>query len=108
MFLRDKLFRSNGMCIYSVSLITEGMGMENRGAWIQFAELSSANATPFRMRTTARRAGQTLIGSNDALRTNTREFILSLKYNVARRGVSKVTVALRGSANCQFALSPSS
>jgi hypothetical protein len=62
--------------MYSLSRMTEGIGIEKREEWSQAVlELSSASATPLRTRTTARRAVQTLIGSNEALRTKTREFI---------------------------------
>jgi hypothetical protein len=55
--------------------MTDGVGMENLEEWSQVFELSSASATPLSTSTTARRAVQTLIGSKDALRTKTREFI---------------------------------
>jgi hypothetical protein len=61
--------------MYSLSLMTDGVGIEKRDEWSQVLELSSASATPLRTRTTARRAVQTLMGSNEALRTKTREFI---------------------------------
>jgi len=69
---------------------TDGIGIENRDEWSQSLELSSAFATPLRISTTARRAVQTLIGSNDAFRTSTREFILKRKYNLAPTILSKL------------------
>jgi hypothetical protein len=57
--------------------MTEGSGIENLVECIQCAvELSSAKAIPLRTSTTARRAVQTLMGSNEALSTKTRWFIL--------------------------------
>jgi hypothetical protein len=41
-----------------------------------------------RINTTARRAVHTLIGSKDALRTKTREFILKPKYSKAQWAVA--------------------
>ena len=76
--------------MYSISRITDGIGIENRDECNHWAELSSALATPFRISTTARRAVQTLIGSNEAFRTKTREFILEAKYNVASTILSKL------------------
>src|SRR5262245_38103385 len=81
--------------MYSTSRITDGIGIENRAECSQRAELSSAFATPLRISTTARRAVQTLIGSNDALSTKTRDCILKAKYNLVSSVLSKVTVALR-------------
>lgn len=40
--MRDRLFRSNGMCIYSTSRITDGIGMENREECSHNELLSSA------------------------------------------------------------------
>ena len=76
--------------MYSMSRITDGIGIENRDEWSQSFELSSAFATPLRISTTARRAVQTLIGSNYAFRTSTREFILKRKYNLASTILSKL------------------
>jgi hypothetical protein len=89
-FFRERLLRSNGMWMYSINRITEGIGIENRDEWIHPGELSSASATPFKIRITARRAVHTLIGSKDAFNTKTREFILSLDYSVEVRALSKV------------------
>lgn len=75
--------------MYSTSRITDGNGMEKRDECSHCEELSSARATPFRISTTARRAVQTLIGSNEALRTKTREFILESKYNLGVMNMSK-------------------
>ena len=61
--------------MYSRSRITDGVGIEKRDECSQVLELSSARATPLSTRTTARRAVQTLIGSKDAFKTRTREFI---------------------------------
>jgi len=79
--------------MYSISRITEGIGIENLEECNQSVELSSALATPLRISTTARRAVQTFIGSNDAFRTKTREFILKAKYSLAFTILSKLTVA---------------
>src|SRR5262249_3621022 len=89
MFLRDRLFRSNGMCMYSLSRMTEGVGIENRDECNHVLELSSARATPLSTRTTARRAVQTLMGSNDALRTKTRKFIQNGNIAGTRRACQK-------------------
>jgi len=75
--------------MYSISRITEGIGIENRAECNHWAELSSAFATPLRISTTARRAVHTLIGSKEAFRTSTREFILKSKYNLASTILSK-------------------
>lgn len=75
--------------MYSTSLITDGIGIEKRAECTHCAELSSALATPLRISTTARRAVQTLIGSNEAFKTKTREFILKTKYNLASIKLSK-------------------
>jgi hypothetical protein len=61
--------------MYSIRRITDGIGIANRDECSQSLELSSAFATPFRINTTARRAVQTLIGSNEAFKTKTRVFI---------------------------------
>ena len=74
--------------MYSTSLMTDGSGIENRAECSHRGELSSAWATPLRINTTARRAVQTLIGSKEALRTKTREFILRPKYSKGRRPVA--------------------
>jgi len=88
-FFRDRLFRSNGMWMYSISRMTDGIGIETRDEWIQLLELSSANATPLSIRITARRAVQTLIGSKEAFNTKTREFILDPNYSLEIVGLSK-------------------
>src|SRR5215471_10208775 len=75
--------------MYSIRRITDGIGIENRAECNHCAELSSAFATPLRINTTARRAVHTLIGSNEAFRTSTREFILKTKYNLASPILSK-------------------
>src|SRR5262249_30644319 len=75
--------------MYSIRRITDGIGIENRAECNHCAELSSAFATPLRINTTARRAVHTLIGSNEAFRTSTREFILKSKYNLASPILSK-------------------
>jgi len=72
--------------------MTEGIGIENREECNHCAELSSALATPFSISTTARRAVQTLMGSNEAFRTKTREFILKAKYNVGSTILSKLRI----------------
>ena len=71
--------------MYSSSRITDGVGIENRAECNHFEELSSACATPFKTSTTARRAVHTLIGSNEAFSTKTREFILKTKYSGEER-----------------------
>src|SRR6185312_10195522 len=56
---------------YSSSRITEGSRVNLRAEWIECADSSSAEATPFSTRTRARRAAQMLIGSKLAFSTST-------------------------------------
>src|SRR5436305_5836699 len=88
--------------MYSTRRMTEGVGIEKRDECSQWCnEHSSACATPFKMSTTARRTVQTLIGSNDALSTKTRVFILKSDYSLSRAILSKVVgvkFLLHGSA----------
>ena len=89
--------------MYSISRITEGIGIENRAECNHWAELSSAFATPLRINTTARRAVHTLIGSKEAFRTSTREFILKSKYNLASTILSKLAgLKAPNPANCEI------
>src|SRR6476660_9324552 len=77
--------------MYSMRRMTEGVGIENRDECSQWCdEHSSACATPFKISTTARRTVHTLIGSNDALSTRTRVFILKSKYSLTGTILSKV------------------
>jgi len=92
--------------MYSISRITEGIGIENLEEWSHWAEHSSALATPLRINTTARRAVHTLIGSNDAFRTKTREFILTAKYSLGSQVLSKLGGEGVGSKGPRRPLSP--
>src|SRR5437868_3899516 len=89
MFLRERLFRSNGIWTYSVSRITDGTKISTVADRIVRSVLSSARATPFSRSMTARRTVHTLIGSYDALSTRTRVVILTGNLIETRLGLSK-------------------
>src|SRR5215471_15664320 len=76
MFLRESDRRSNGMCRYSVKRITDGACISIRCECSIWPLCSSIRATPLKIITTARRSVHTLMGSNEALSTRTRAFIL--------------------------------
>jgi hypothetical protein len=75
--------------MYSINRMTDGIGMETLDECIQLLEVSSASATPFRIRITALRAVHTLIGSKEAFKTKTREFIVEANYSPEIVAVSK-------------------
>src|SRR5438046_7216641 len=90
MFLRESERRSNGICRYSVSLITEGACKASRCECSMWPLCSSMRATPLKIITTARRSVHTLIGSKEAFRTKTRAFMVEGDITRARRKVSKL------------------
>src|SRR5262245_15552011 len=85
MFLRERLLRSNGMWTYSVRRMTEGACILARAECSSVSWRSSARATPFSIRTIARRIVQTLIGSWVEFRTSTLPFIATPHEKRKRR-----------------------
>ena len=76
-FFRERARVCCGMCRYASSRITEGTSNDREAectlAWL----ISSAWATPFSIRTMARRTAVTLIGSKVAFRTRTGSCIIA-------------------------------
>jgi len=91
--------------MYSISRITDGIGIENREECNHWAELSSALATPLRISTTARRAVQTLIGSNEAFRTKTRRIHSGSRNITWLQQFCQSFVSSRCASNCRVAWS---
>src|SRR5690349_12112936 len=100
MFLRESERRSNGICRYSVSLITEGACKASRCECNMWPLCSSMRATPLKIITTARRSVHTLMGSKEAFSTKTRAFMAEADITRARRKVSKISVGRERSHVC--------
>src|ERR1041385_9504767 len=101
MFLRDSDRRSNGMCRYSVSRITDGACMLIFCDRNMCPLCSSIRATPLKIMTTARRSVHTLIGSNEAFSTRTRAFMVEAILREAK-GECQKSVSEHRSAGIQI------